>query len=80
MHLPEPAEPRLTWFVREPWPSPSTGADLHSGILTDGRLTVHVESDSLVTFGDGIDADRITLGWGQELQVHRAHRVLRTLH
>ena len=79
MPLPEPADPRLIWFVREPWPSPSTGADLLSGTLTDSHLTVHVESDSLVTFGDGIEADRITLGWGQELRIHRAGRVLRTL-
>src|SRR5580765_4367362 len=55
--LPEPDDPTLAWFVREAWPSPSTGATLISGLLTDDALTVDVESDTLVAFGDGIEAD-----------------------
>ena len=80
MRLPSPAEPGLAWFVREPWPSPTTGADLVAGLLSgQERLDVRVESDSLVVFGDGIEADRLTLTWGQELSVCRAPRVLRTV-
>ncbi|ALJ21772.1 NAD(+)/NADH kinase [Microbacterium sp. No. 7] len=78
--LPEPDAAGLAWFVREPWPSPSTGADLVAGRL-DGpeSLTLRVESDALVAFGDGVEADRLTLGWGQRLRVAIAARTLRTV-
>jgi hypothetical protein len=78
--LPAPVDPALTWFVREPWPSPTTGADLIGGLLADGAtLDLRVESDALVAFGDGIEADRIHLTWGQRATVCRAPRVLRTV-
>ena len=78
--LPGAAEPGLAWFVREAWPSPATGADLVAGVLgPQERLDLRVESDSLVVFGDGIEADRLTVTWGQELSVCRAARVLRTV-
>ncbi|MBK8756042.1 MAG: NAD(+)/NADH kinase [Actinomycetales bacterium] len=78
--LPGAAEPGLAWFVREAWPSPTTGADLVAGVLgPQERLDLRVESDSLVVFGDGIEADRLTVTWGQELSVCRAARVLRTV-
>lgn len=80
LRLPEPTEPALSWFVREPWPSPSTGATLSSGMLAEGEtLDVRVESDSLVVVGGGMEADRITLGWGQRLKIQRAERTLRTV-
>ena len=77
--LPEPAQPRLAWFVREPWPSAVTGTDLAAGVLGDDQLLVKVESESLVTFGDGIEADRLVLGWGQRVLIGRSPRVLRTV-
>lgn len=78
--LPEPTSPELAWFVREPWPSPSTGADLVAGILPAGHgVTVDVESEGLVVFGDGMEEDRLTLGWGQRVVVRRAPDVLRTV-
>lgn len=77
---PEPGEPELIWFVREAWPSPSTGADLVCGALTEGgELVVVVESDTLVAFGDGIEDDRLTLTWGQRVVIGTSSRVLRTL-
>jgi NAD kinase len=80
LRLPQPDAATLAWFVREPWPSPSTGADLTAGVLVaEDNLVVRVESDSLVVFGDGMETDRLTLSWGQELRIQRASRVLRTI-
>jgi hypothetical protein len=77
--LPRPADQTLAWFVREPWPSPSTGATLSHGTLRGSPLTVHVESDTLVAFGDGIEDDRLTLTWGQRLSIGLAERRLATV-
>jgi hypothetical protein len=69
--LPDPSEEALAFFVREAWPSPSSGTD-----LTEGRLdwNSHLEiisemDDGGVVFGDGIEADRIELLWGQKLLI-----------
>ena len=79
MVLPSPAHRALAWFVREPWPSPSTGATLTSGTLSDGVLHIRVESDSLIVFGDGIESDRLTLSWGQAVTIAPADRRLSTV-
>jgi hypothetical protein len=79
--LPGPTEPRLAWFVREAWPSPATGTSLVEGVVTSNArqttLTVDVESDRLVVFGDGIESDALTLSWGQRLTLRLAERQLR---
>lgn len=75
--LPGPAEHRLVWFVREAWPSPTTGTEQTEGELVDAPLTVEVESDHLVAFGDGIESDGLTLTWGQSVSLARARRTLR---
>ena len=56
-----------------------TGTTLAAGPLDSDELTLRVESESLVTFGDGIEADRLVLGWGQVVRVGKAPRVLRTV-
>jgi NAD kinase len=76
--LPAPTERRLGWFVREAWPSPATGADLTEGLIEPAQaLSVLVQSEALVVFGDGIEADRLTLSWGQSVTITPARKTLR---
>jgi hypothetical protein len=76
--LPDPTAPALCWFVREAWPSPATGTELTEGSLAGGdTLTLLAETDQLVCFGDGIEADAISLTWGQRLTIRTARRHLR---
>ena len=71
--LPGPADAALAWFVREAWPSPTTGVGLTTGRLGSGeQLTVTVASDRLVVFGDGIESDALEPGWGQDVTVQLA--------
>ncbi|MFE0511146.1 hypothetical protein ACFW2E_14800, partial [Streptomyces sp. NPDC058964] len=68
--LPSPTEERLLWFVREAWPSPATGTSLVAGELTAAAaLSVTVESERLVVFGDGIESDALELTWGQTVRI-----------
>jgi hypothetical protein len=76
--LVDAAQLRLTWFVREAWPSPVTGTICTAGELTAGQeLSVIVASDQLVLFGDGIETDSIRLSWGQSVTFGLASRTLR---
>ncbi|MFJ1896442.1 MULTISPECIES: hypothetical protein [unclassified Streptomyces] len=76
--LPAPTDPRLLWFVREAWPSPVTGTSLVSGELGHGQgLRLTVESDRVVVFGDGMEADALELTWGQTVRLGIAPTSLR---
>lgn len=75
--LPAPTDPSLVWFVREAWPSPGTGATLTEGRLEGTSLSLTVGSDRLVVFGDGMESDRLTVSWGQQVEVRRSAQVLR---
>jgi hypothetical protein len=76
--LPEATDGELCWFVREAWPSPATGTELAEGVLPAGEsLALSVESDELVCFGDGIEADAVRLTWGQQVTVRAASQRLR---
>jgi hypothetical protein len=75
--LPRPDEDDLAWFVREAWPSPTTGTELTAGRLGAGAtLELVVQSDALVVFGDGMEADRLTATWGQTVSVTTSDRRL----
>lgn len=72
--------PELAWFVREAWPSPTTGTEQVQGILDRGlQLSLTVESDRLVAFGDGIESDALELAWGQVVRIGVAATRLRLL-
>jgi hypothetical protein len=78
LRLPAPTERRLAFFVREPFPSRATGTAIEQGTLAEGEaLTVVSEMNELGTvFGDGIEDDRLELGWGMRLQVALAPGLL----
>ncbi|MFE5806118.1 hypothetical protein [Streptomyces sp. NPDC056491] len=68
--LPAPCDRRLLWFVREAWPSPTTGTTKVAGELGHGqRLQLTVESDRMVVFGDGMEGDALELTWGQSVRL-----------
>ncbi|MEP6817329.1 MAG: hypothetical protein ABI873_17450 [Marmoricola sp.] len=73
---PGPTERRLLWFVREAWPSPATGVRSTEGELAGAALEIEVETDGLVAFGDGMESDRLTLNWGQTIQIGASERQL----
>jgi hypothetical protein len=76
--LPGPTDERLLWYVREAWPSPATGVQRVAGLLAAcDHLTVTVETDHLVAFADGMEADALGLTWGQSLRAGVSGRRLR---
>ncbi|MFF9909659.1 hypothetical protein [Streptomyces sp. NPDC013457] len=76
--LPAPTARSLAWFVREAWPSPTTGTSRVEGVLNAGNaLHLTVESDRLVAFGDGMESDALDLTWGQTVHVGVAATALR---
>ena len=47
------------------------------GLITAGdELSLVVESDLLVIFGDGLEADRLTTTWGQTIAIAVSPRML----
>lgn len=80
LSLPGVTDQALAWFVRETWPSPATGTSLTCGLLNPGdSLRIVVESDALVVFGDGLETDRVTATWGQNVTIGLSARSLRLI-
>lgn len=75
MRLPAPGDQSLVWFVLEAWPSPATGTEHTEGSLEPGdSISLIADSDGLVVFGDGIESDHLTLGWGQQVTIRLAEQ------
>lgn len=69
LDLPAAVAPTLCWFVREAWPSPATGTALTEGLLAGAESLSVVAESELVVFGDGMESDALTLGWGQRVEI-----------
>jgi hypothetical protein len=76
--LPAPCERQLAFFVREAFPSVSTGADLTQGLLSDEQplQLVSEMNEAGVIFGDGIEEDRLDFTWGMRARVGIAQEQL----
>jgi len=77
--LPSPEARSLVFLVREPFPSVATGTSLEAGTIAEGAtLTLRSEMDDEGTlFGDGIEDDRVPIGWGQRVALGVAPERLR---
>lgn len=66
----KPDERALAWFVREPFPSVSTGTGMRSGKIAGKvlQITSHM-NDGGVVFADGIEQDFLMFDWGKSLSV-----------
>jgi len=77
--LPAPTDPGLAFFVREAWPSSVTATTLTAGRITAAQhLEITCElGEGGTVFGDGIEADRVAVDWGQRIEIGAASRTLR---
>ena len=72
-----PEDRAIGYFVREPFPSVSTGTSLRSGKLADQPLHVVSQmNDGGVIFADGIEQDFLTFDWGRQLTIAVSERRL----
>jgi hypothetical protein len=76
--LPAPTDPRLAFFVREAWPSAATATTLTSGVVDQLEITCELGEGGVV-FGDGIEADRVRVDWGQRIEVRASAKRLRLI-
>lgn len=77
--MPAPDESRLAWFVREPFPSVSTGVSLDFGFVQrGGELVITSEMGEGGTFfADGMESDRVEFLDGQTVKISIAEQRLR---
>ncbi len=74
----DPQEKAVAYFVREPFPSVSTGTNLRGGKLGQTGLAITSRmNDGGAIFADGMEQDRIAFDWGRRLTVGPAEQVLR---
>jgi NAD kinase len=73
-----PEESAIAYFVREPFPSVSTGASLRSGKLVAAQRMIVISrmNDGGTIFADGIEQDHLNFDWGRTMQVRVSARHL----
>lgn len=77
--LPGPTDAAVAFLVREPFPGRATGTSLDGAVLEAGQpleLTSEMEEGGVI-FGDGIEDDRLELGWGARVTIGAAAERLR---
>lgn len=77
--LPRPTDQRLTFLVREAFPSVSTGTSITEGNVTKEaplEIVSEMNEDGRI-FGDGIEADAIDFRWGLRATISLAPSRLR---
>jgi hypothetical protein len=78
LKLPTPEERALAFFVREAWPSGTTGTELTEGRVADDDLEIRSEmGEGGVAFGDGMEGDALPLPFSTTIRVGCAATVLR---
>lgn len=79
LSLPQPAEHRLAFFVREPFPASGSQISVGEGSLGEGdSLTAWSEMEAGgAIFGDGIESDALPFDWGRRVDVQLAAARLR---
>src|SRR5581483_6426894 len=77
--LPTPTDPKLAFFVREPFPSVATGTSVREGIVDESRTLVIISemNEGGTLFGDGIEDDAIDFRWGLKVTLRVANEHLR---
>jgi NAD kinase len=77
--LPGPLDADLAFLVREAWASVASAATLVDGAIHPGQqLVVTSEmNEGGTVFGDGIEADRLDLPYGQTVELQRAQQWMR---
>ena len=67
----------MAYFVREPFPSVSTGTSLRAGKISGQALSVTSRmNDGGVIFADGIEHDYLAFDWGREVKLAPSARRL----
>jgi hypothetical protein len=74
LDLPRPEEPRLSWFVREPFPSVYTGTEIDFGFVEQEQELVARSEMGYggVIFADGIESDSLEFLYGHRVVVRIA--------
>lgn len=73
----DPQERAVAFFVREPFPSRTSGTTLRAGRLAGTPLAVTSRmNEGGVIFGDGIEQDFLGFGWGRGVTIGPAAQTL----
>ncbi len=69
--LPTPTQGQLAWFVREPFPSVSTGTTLDHGMVADGEVLEIISEmgEGGTIFADGIEQDPVEFLGPQKVRI-----------